>query len=108
MDGTEVTVDLGELFAENYAVKANLEAASTFVGQRDVSRILAAAHDDVELLEFLRIMEGTDSDGAARFSAKVILADLFEGLGVKKLGVPRPARREEHGVVVRHRELEDL
>ena len=81
-----MTMDLGELLIEYYATEADLEATCTFVGERDITSILSTSLEDVELLPLLGVMEGADGDGTAGTSTEVVGANLFEGLGVKKLG----------------------
>lgn len=93
-------MDLGELLGENYAIEAHLEATSSTIGHRDISRVLTTAHNHVEFLILVRVVEGAHSDCAARFTTIVVLTDFLEGLRMKKLGVTSPACREKHGKVV--------
>jgi len=62
-----MAVDFSELVCENYAFEANLEATSTFIGHGDISRVLTAADDNMELLGLVRVMERAYGYRAARF-----------------------------------------
>lgn len=102
-----MAMDLGQLFRKDYALQANLEATCALVRQRHISRVLPSAHQNVELLPLLRVVQGAYRYCAAWPASKVVLTNLFKGLGVEQLGVPGATRSEQHREVVGHRQLID-
>lgn len=108
VDRSEMTVNFRQLFSEYYAVETDFKAARTFIRQGHISCVLSARHQNMELLELLRIVEGAHCDCAARSSTKVVLADFLEGLRMQKFGAAISSGREKHCEVVGHGKLIDL
>ena len=108
VDGTEMAVNLCELLVEDNAKEFDFEATFGLVGHSDVSSVLTSSRDHVELLLFVIIEKGADSDASARLLTVLVLSYLFECFGVEELDVPVSRAGHEHGVVVRDVKLEDF
>jgi hypothetical protein len=99
MNGTEMTVNFGELLVKDNAEHFHFEATLVCRSGSHILGILAASTHQVELL-VLRVLIKRRDDGSAAGLSVVEVSNRFEGFWVQKFSASIFASAYKHGVVI--------
>lgn len=105
--GTEMARDIGKSLVVDYAHQLYAEATLGGLGRRDLTGVLTAGKQHVELLYIAAVEERADCRISARFH-KIKDADGLEGPGMEQLGHTITRAGDKHGVVISYGEREDF
>ena len=84
MNGSEKTMNLSKILVKNYTLQSDFESTGSLICQGDITGVLSASHQHVELLPFLRVMKRAHCNCTTWFATEAVLSDFFKGLRVKQ------------------------